>query len=100
MRRFPPHGIEPGPANGLSLRTVDGTTQWAQSGTGDLSDVDTVTTPPGDGDLLAWDAAAGKWVPYTVPAATRLVPLTTTVGGVPELVWDDDDNLVMAEATQ
>lgn len=26
-----------------------------------------------------------------------LVPLTTTVGGVPELVWTDDDELIFVE---
>ncbi len=31
------------------------------------------------------------------PAPTTLVPLTTTVGGVPDLVWDDNDQLVLVE---
>lgn len=46
--------------------TVDG---WGRvTGTeaaelGDLSDVDLTTTPPADGNVLTWDATAGKWVP-------------------------------------
>lgn len=38
-----------------------------------LTDVDTTTTPPTDGDILVWDsaAAAGNWVPQTPePPAT------------------------------
>lgn len=30
---------------------------------------------------------------------TALVPLTTTVGGVPDFVWDDNDELVLMEVT-
>lgn len=51
---------------GLVKITVDG---WGRvTGTeaaelGDLSDVDLTTTPPADGNVLAWDATAGKWVP-------------------------------------
>ena len=30
---------------------------------GDLSDVDLTTAPPSDGNVLTWDATAGKWVP-------------------------------------
>lgn len=46
--------------------TVDG---WGRTiGTeaaalGDLDDVDLTTTPPADGNVLTWDATAGKWVP-------------------------------------
>ena len=31
---------------------------------GDLTDVDTTTTPPTEGDVLTWDGTA--WVPVTV----------------------------------
>jgi hypothetical protein len=33
-----------------------------------LNDVDVATTPPAEGDTLAWDATAGKWLP-AAPAA-------------------------------
>lgn len=33
-----------------------------------------------------------------VVSALVLEPLTTEVGGVPDLVWDDDNQLVMTEA--
>lgn len=32
----------------------------------DLTDVDTTTTPPGDGQALLWDNALGQWVPGNV----------------------------------
>lgn len=33
-----------------------------------------------------------------VSALPALVPLTTTVDGAPQLVWDADDQLVLTEA--
>lgn len=44
----------------------------------DLSDVDTTTVPPADGDTLAWDAGAAKWAPRAVAA-----------GGVGEILVAD-----------
>lgn len=48
-----------------------------------------------------------KYVPTTVPTgtipttagqlATAWVPLQTTVGGVPDLVWDGNDEIVLVE---
>lgn len=32
-------------------------------------------------------------------AATHLIPLTTSINGVPELVWDADNQLVMTEVS-
>lgn len=46
--------------------TVDGwgrVTGTEAAGLGDLDDVDLTTTPPADGNVLTWDAVAGKWVP-------------------------------------
>lgn len=45
----------------------------------DLNDVDTVTTPPTDGQALIWDAGDSEWVPGDVPSsgARTLVELPT-----------------------
>lgn len=75
-----------------------------------------------DGQVPMWDADAGVWAPAntgistvvagpgiaidtTDPAnpivsstSTPIEPLTTEIGGVPDLVWDDDNQLVMTEA--
>ena len=32
-----------------------------------------------------------------VPSGTRLIPLTTVIGGVPDFVWDADNELVLTE---
>jgi hypothetical protein len=76
-----------------------------------------------DGQVAQWDAALGEWVPVdppvtgiqsivagarvavddTAPAnviVSALAPLTTVVGGVPDLVWDADNNLVFTEAPE
>lgn len=64
----------------------------------DLSDVDTTTTPPADGDRLAFDIASGLWLP-TAAAAGMLalddltdVDLTTTAPS-------DGDTLVFDSAS-
>lgn len=36
---------------------------------GDLSDVDTSSSPPGDGQALVYDSASGLWVPGTISAS-------------------------------
>jgi hypothetical protein len=42
------------------------------------------------------DSATGE---VSIDASlVQLVPLTTVVGGVPELVWDADNQLVLTEA--
>jgi hypothetical protein len=48
-------------------------------------------------DTPRYNPATGRpeWAPGG--GGATLVPLTTTVSGVPELVWDDNDNLVMTE---
>lgn len=80
--------------NRIDPREISGLT------TGVLEDFDT-TTPPAEGQVPVWDDTLGKYVPGTPTgggsSTTALVPLTTVVGGVPELVWDDDNNLVMTE---
>jgi hypothetical protein len=37
-------------------------------------------------------------ITFTPPPVEILVPLTTEIGGVPEEVWDDDNQLVMTGA--
>lgn len=52
-----------------------------------------------DGNVATFDAALGEWVPVAPPAAPAapVEPLTTEIGGVPDLVWDDNNKLVMTE---
>ena len=58
---------------------------WWSGGTGasldDLSDVDTSTTSPEDGQALVWDDANSKWVPGSVAAGggSYVQPLTAKV---------------------
>jgi hypothetical protein len=79
------------------------------------------TTGASDGDALLYDAEVDEYVPGPLPASgvesitaganvrvnstdpahpivSALVPLTTVVGGVPEPVWDADNQLVLTEA--
>lgn len=65
-----------------------------------LPQVDPETTPAGT-YVLEVDVTGSTPVfvlsPYTPPVTSVLVPWTSVVDGVPSLVWDDDDNLVMTE---
>lgn len=100
MRHTQPHGIQPGNPGQTLLTSPAGVAAWGDLTLDALTDVDVTTNPPAAGDTLVWDPAAGKYVPgspATPTTTTQLVPLTTTIGGVPELVWDDNDNLVMTE---
>jgi len=47
----------------------------------DLTDVDTVTDPPDDGDFLVYDSATGEWVPATLVSS----------GGIPDPGGSNDD---------
>lgn len=38
-------------------------------------------------------------VAAAIAATAKLMPLTTTVGGVPDLVWDNNDELVLMEVS-
>lgn len=59
------------------------------SGVSTLNFVGATVTDDGGGQVtVTIDAASGT---------TAWMPLTTVVGGVPELVWDDDDSLIPTE---
>lgn len=82
-----------------------------------LSNLDTANAVAGDG--VVFDSANNVYVPglviqaiiagtgvtvdsanlaAPVVAAAQLEPLTTEANGVPDLVWDDDNQLVMTTA--
>lgn len=84
--RLNPRGVKPSSTNGDVLTTTGGVAAW---GVPPASGVQTVTA----GTYIKVDA--------TDPAhiiVTAMVPLTTTVGGVPQLVFDDDGHLIYTEA--
>lgn len=82
------------------------------------------TTGASDGDALLYDSATDEYRPTPVAVGTvvrsivagenidvddtdpdnpivsavLLMPLTTEIGGVPDLVWDSDNQLVLTEA--
>lgn len=62
----------------VQVATIDNTVSWSGKDSirnfSDFTDVDTVTTPPTDTQILAWDDT--KWVPSHNPA-TRVVATTT-----------------------
>ena len=49
----------------------------------DLSDVDTTTVAPTDGQVLAWDNAAGKWEPATIAGGGASVTTSDTAPASP-----------------
>ena len=55
----------------LSSHSIDG-----------LSDVDTVTTPPSNGQSLFWNTAGSKWLPGTPYAYTLPTAAAAVLGGV------------------
>lgn len=48
---------------------------------------------PVDGGVPTYDSGTGKHTSQ-VPGGGACLPLTTVVGGVPELVWDANDSLI------
>lgn len=54
--------------NGLTVADVD--SLGGASDLNELTDVDTATTPPANGDRLVYDAAAGLWKPVPAPVGT------------------------------
>lgn len=65
----------------------------------DLSDVDTTTAAPSDGDSLVYDSASAMWVPGTVAdgaafsgvALTKSTGQSATSGTFVTLTWDTED---------
>lgn len=60
------------------------------------------TEPGANGDVFQTAAGEAVWGPLDSKADvahthSMLVPLTTSINGVPELVWDADNQLVMTE---
>lgn len=50
---------------------------------------------PTNGQVPTYDAGLGYHTPQTPGGAGGVwMPLTTVVGGVPELVWDANDSLI------
>lgn len=68
-----------------------------------LPQIEPPADAPADTNLYARVSTMGTVPEITLvpvpPTTTVLVPWTATVGGVPELMWDDDDNLMMIEVT-
>ena len=61
----------------------------------DLTDVDP-DLAPADGDILIWSDADQLWIASAIPepSVTSLLPMTVVVDGVPELMWDENNNLI------
>lgn len=84
--RLDPRGVKPSDTEGDVMTTTGGVAGW---GAPPASGVESVTA----GTYIEVDA--------TDPAhiiVTAMVPMTTTVGGVPQLVFDDDGHLIYTEA--
>jgi len=80
----------------LFIKHSDGTVKEISGGSGgatsidDLTDVDTSTVAPTDGQVLAWDNTAGQWEP--VDASTGAVDSVNGQTGVVVLDADDIDD--------
>lgn len=82
---LPVHEVPPGGTTGQVLEKASGTdydTTWATL-------------------VLSLTAGTNIWIDTSTdpahPIVGALVPLTTVIGGVPDLVWDADDQLVFTE---
>ena len=66
------------------------------AGLGDQDDVDLTTTPPSDGNVLTWDATAGKWAPDVGAGGGGILPVVTgeISSGQPVFVYLPDGSLV------
>jgi hypothetical protein len=85
--RWHPRSIQPSDTEGDRLTTVGGVVAWAPdapSGVQSLVEGDNVTIDDTDPE-------------HPVISVALLVPWTTTVNGVPDLVWDSNDELVLIE---
>lgn len=100
-------GIELDPANGTGNVTISVSAEGPElGGIDDLSDVDTSTIPPVNGEVLAWDNVGGLWVPAPpVIGAQIMDDLTDVSASTPEdgqvLTWSDSESSwVTSEAGQ
>ncbi len=74
------------PAGGGAVDSVNGQTGAVLLGLGDLDDVDLLTTPgPADGDVLAYDAMSGTWVPAANSSAVAWGAITGTLADQTDL---------------
>ncbi len=74
------------PAGGGAVDSVNGQTGAVVLGLGDLDDVDLLTTPgPADGDVLAYDALSGLWVPAANSSAVAWGAITGTLADQTDL---------------
>ena len=72
----------------LITRGLGTTIEGAPQSLDDLTDVDTTTTPPTDGQALVWDDYIGEWVPGDAAAALTVEDGTTSVSPVDTIVFD------------
>jgi len=56
---------------------IDSTVSLAGFSIDALSDVDTTTSVPSNGQALAWSSAGSKWIPTTISSGTSLKPTVT-----------------------
>lgn len=80
----------------------------------DLTDVDTTTTPPGNGDVLTWDSTPGIWVPaapaggsghtiqdngtpLTARANLNIIPAAGTGSDIPAISDDAGTNATVVD---
>lgn len=62
----------------------------------DLTDVDTTTTPPTNGQALIYNASSGTWIPGSVAAGGIVPASTSTLGGIktgPDFYMDSTSTL-------
>ena len=90
--RLNPRGIKPSTTDGDSLQTIGGVAAWGPAA---ASGVESVSAGTG---ITVDNTDPANPIVAAIPVI-QLVPLTTVIGGVPDLVWDADNQLVFTEAT-
>jgi hypothetical protein len=65
---------------------------------GNILDVDTATTPPEDGDALAWNAASSMWEPRAIESGVFMPMVTGEVyADQPRFMYFDDGSLLYVQ---
>lgn len=91
-------GDDPAPGASHYYGTdTDGAKGWHERLLATLADVD--LTDLADGDLLAWDATAEAFIPYTVPPASLGVLPVVTGEKPPVFVYGPDGSLIYLPVT-